>query len=102
MALIAGFLPIGTVAELVNIGTLAAFVLVCGGVIYMRRTRPELARPFRTPFSPVIPALGMLFCAYLMYSLPAVTWIRFFVWMGLGLIVYFSYSRHHSALALSA
>jgi basic amino acid/polyamine antiporter, APA family len=100
MALIAGFLPIGTVAELVNIGTLAAFVLVCGGVIYLRQTRPELPRPFKSPLNPIIPVLGMLFCVYLMLSLPAVTWIRFFVWMALGLIVYFSYSRRHSVLAL--
>jgi len=99
MALIAGFLPIGTVAELVNIGTLAAFVLVCGGVIYLRYTRPELTRPFRAPLSPLTPVLGMLFCAYLMYSLPPITWIRFFVWMALGLIVYFSYSRRRSVLA---
>ena len=101
MSVIGGFLPIGTVAELVNIGTLAAFVMVCGGVIYLRKTRPELARPFKTPFSPLVPTLGMLFCGYLMFSLPAITWIRFFVWMGLGLVVYFAYSRRHSALALN-
>ena len=99
MAAVAGFLPIGAVAELVNIGTLAAFFLVCGGVIYLRYTRPELPRPFRTPWSPLIPILGMLFCAYLMYSLPVVTWIRFFVWMIVGLVIYFLYSRRHSVLA---
>ncbi|MBI5135923.1 MAG: amino acid permease [Nitrospirae bacterium] len=101
MAAVAGFLPIGTVAELVNIGTLAAFVLVCGGVIYLRRVRPELPRPFRTPLSPLIPVLGVLFCAYLMVSLPWVTWLRFFLWMAVGLVVYFVYSRHHSRLAAS-
>ncbi|MBI5450040.1 MAG: amino acid permease [Gammaproteobacteria bacterium] len=99
MALVAGLLPIGTVAELVNIGTLAAFALVCGGVIYMRYSHPDLPRPFRTPFSPVIPVLGIIFCSYLMYSLPLVTWQRFFIWMALGLVVYFAYSRSHSVLA---
>ena len=101
MALVAGFLPIGTVAELVNIGTLAAFFLVCAGVIYLRYTRPELPRPFRTPFSPVIPALGMLFCGYLMYSLPAITWLRFFAWLAIGLVIYFVYSRRRSVLAVN-
>jgi len=101
MALVAGFLPIGTVAELVNIGTLAAFFLVCAGVIYLRYTRPELPRPFRTPFSPVIPALGMLFCGYLMYSLPAITWLRFFAWLAIGLVIYFVYSRRRSLLAVN-
>lgn len=99
MAAVAGFLPIGTVAELVNIGTLSAFVLVCGGVVYLRYTRPDLPRPFRTPLSPLIPILGMLFCTYLMYSLPAVTWARFLIWMILGLVIYFIYSRRHSLLA---
>ncbi len=102
MSIIAGFVPINIVAELVNIGTLAAFVLVCGGVIYLRKTRPELPRPFATPLSPIIPALGIFFCAYLMFSLPAVTWIRFFVWMVLGLFIYFLYGRRHSVLALGA
>lgn len=99
MAGIAGFLPIGVVAELVNIGTLAAFVLVCGGVIYLRYTQPELPRPFKTPLSPLIPLLGMMSCTYLMYSLPAATWARFLLWMGLGLLIYFLYSRRHSVLA---
>lgn len=102
MAAVAGFLPIGAVAELVNIGTLAAFFLVCGGVIYLRYARPDLPRPFRTPWSPLIPLLGMLFCAYLMYSLPVVTWLRFFGWMLLGLVIYFLYGRRHSVLARTA
>lgn len=96
---IAGFTPIGKVAELVNIGTLAAFVLVCGGVIILRQTKPDLKRPFRTPFSPLIPLLGIAFCVYLMLSLPAETWWRFWMWMAIGVVVYFSYSRSHSALA---
>jgi APA family basic amino acid/polyamine antiporter len=99
IASIAGFAPISTVAELVNIGTLAAFTLVCAGVIVLRHQQPELKRPFRTPFSPVIPALGILSCLYLMSNLQTLTWIGFAVWTTLGLIVYFSFSRRHSALA---
>lgn len=102
MALVAGFLPIGTVAELVNIGTLAAFMMVCAGVIYLRYTRPELPRPFKTPWSPLIPVLGILFCGYLMFSLPWITWVRFLLWMALGLVVYFLYSRRRSVLAMAS
>ncbi len=99
MASIAGLTPIGEVAELVNIGTLAAFFLVCLGVVSLRYTHPELHRPFRTPWSPVIPLLGAGFCLYLMLSLPLVTWLRFGLWLALGLCIYFIYSRHHSAAA---
>ena len=98
IALIAGFTPIGDVAELVNIGTLAAFVLVCAGVMHLRYTRPELKRPFRTPFGAVTPLLGIIFCVYLMLSLPPITWIRFGIWLALGLVIYFIYSRRHSTL----
>jgi len=96
---LAGFLPLDTIAELVNIGTLSAFILVCGGVIVFRRTRPDLHRPYVTPFSPLVPALGVLFCAFLMIELPAATWLRFVVWMAAGLVVYVTYARHHSKLA---
>jgi len=99
MALIAGFMPLGDLAELVNIGTLAAFVLVCLGVLVLRITRPDMIRPFRTPFSPLFPVLGMLSCGALMAFLPTLTWLRFVVWLALGLIIYFSYSMHHSHLA---
>jgi APA family basic amino acid/polyamine antiporter len=99
MASIAGLTPIGDVAELVNIGTLAAFFLVCLGVVFLRYTHPDLPRPFRTPFSPLIPLLGAACCLYLAAQLPVVTWLRFGLWLGLGLIVYFGYSRRHSALA---
>ena len=99
IAAIAGFTPIGDVAELVNIGTLAAFVLVCGGVIVLRYTRPDLPRPFKTPFSPLIPALGIAFCLYLMASLPVLTWERFLIWLAIGMAVYFGYSRKRSVLA---
>jgi len=98
IAAIAGFTPIGKVAELVNIGTLAAFVLVCGGVIALRYSHPSLKRPFRTPFMPLVPLLGIGFCLYLMVSLPVETWERFVIWMALGLVIYFGYSRRHSAL----
>lgn len=98
MAFIAGFMPLGDLAELVNIGTLAAFVIVCFGVIVLRITQPEMKRPFRTPFTPLFPVLGMISCAALMAFLPALTWLRFFVWLVLGLIIYFSYSKYHSKI----
>ena len=99
MALIAGLTPIGDVAELVNIGTLAAFFLVCIGVIVLRYQQPDLPRPFRAPLSPLLPLLGAASCFFLMANLPWITWLRFVLWMGLGLIVYFVYSYHHSAMA---
>ncbi|CAA9892354.1 Methylthioribose transporter [Candidatus Methylobacter favarea] len=99
MALVAGFMPLGDLAELVNIGTLAAFVLVCLGVIVLRITKPEMARPFRTPFSPLFPMLGMLSCGALMAFLPTLTWLRFIIWLTIGLIIYFVYSIHHSKLS---
>ena len=98
MAFIAGFVPIGEAAELVNIGTLFAFVLVCGGTIYLRKTQPDMKRPFKLPWNPLIPALGIFFCLYLMLNLPLITWIRFVVWFGIGMVVYFSYSHRHSLL----
>lgn len=99
MALIAGFIPLGELAELVNIGTLAAFVLVCLGVIVLRITKPDMPRPFRTPFSPLFPVLGVLSCGALMAFLPSITWLRFIIWLVIGLIVYFAYSMQHSKLA---
>jgi APA family basic amino acid/polyamine antiporter len=96
IALIAGFIPLGELAELVNIGTLAAFVLVCLGVIVLRITNPDLERPFRSPFSPLFPVLGMLSCGALMAFLPSITWLRFIVWLVIGLIIYFGYSINHS------
>jgi APA family basic amino acid/polyamine antiporter len=99
MAAIAGFMPIEAVAELVNIGTLAAFVFVCAGVLMLRYTRPDLHRPFQMPFSHTFAVLGIFFCLYLMFSLPWVTWVRFFIWLAIGIVIYFVYSRHHSVLA---
>ncbi len=97
--LFAGFIPLGALAELVNIGTLFAFVMVCIGVIVLRYTQPDLKRSFRTPWHPLIPVAGTLACGGLMCFLPTMTWVRFGVWLCLGLIFYFAYSYRHSRLA---
>lgn len=97
-ALMAGFFPIHTVAELTNIGILMAFVVVCAAVIVLRRTRPDEPRSFRLPFMPVVPIVGILFSGWLILSLPWETWARFGVWLLIGLVVYFGYSRKHSKL----
>lgn len=97
-ALVAGVFPIKEVAELVNIGTLSAFVVICISVIVMRRTRPDVRRSFRTPFSPWTPLVGVGFSSWLLSKLPAVAWERFAIWMALGLLLYFFYGRRHSAL----
>ncbi len=99
VAIIAALVDLSRLAELVNIGTLFAFVLVSIGVIVLRRTQPNLERAFRTPLVPIVPILAVLACLYLMVSLPVTTWVRFVVWMVLGLLVYFAYSRSHSRLA---
>ena len=99
MSIAAGLFPLGSLAELVNIGTLAAFVLVCLGVIVLRRTHPDLPRPFKNPFTPLLPVLGMLSCGALMAFLPQQTWTRFLLWLGLGLVIYFVYSIRHSKLS---
>jgi APA family basic amino acid/polyamine antiporter len=96
---VAGLFPIGLLGELVSIGTLLAFVIVCAGIIVLRYKSPNLARPFRTPFVPVVPILGILICGYMMTSLPFPTWERLIVWMIIGLAIYFFYSRSHSKLA---
>jgi basic amino acid/polyamine antiporter, APA family len=97
-AFFTGFFPIDLLGQLVNIGTLLAFVLVCGGIIVLRRSRPDLDRPFRTPWVPAVPILGVLSCIGLMLTLPTDTWIRLVVWMIIGLAIYFGYSRRHSHL----
>ncbi|MGQ0701480.1 MAG: amino acid permease [Panacagrimonas sp.] len=101
IALVAGFFPIGKVAELVNLGTLSAFFLVCASVMVMRRTRPDMPRPFRVPLVPLVPILGMAFCGWLMLSLPKITWMAFAVWLAVGLAIYFLYSRGHSSMAVA-
>jgi basic amino acid/polyamine antiporter, APA family len=90
------FVPISNLSDVTNIGTLFAFVLVCAGIIVMRRTRPDLPRPFRTPMVPLLPALGIAINLALMATLDHITWTAFLTWMGVGLIVYFAYSRRHS------
>lgn len=101
-ALFAGFVPLGDLAELVNIGTLFAFVMVCIGVIVLRTTQPQMHRPFRTAWHPLIPVCGALSCGGLMTFLPAITWWRFVIWLGIGIVFYFAYSYHHSRLATTA
>lgn len=96
-----GFFPSGDLEEMVNVGTLFAFVLVSLGVIVLRRTRPDLQRGFRTPLVPVVPALAVLACLWLMLNLAVFTWIRFVIWMAIGVVVYFSYGIRKSALATS-
>jgi APA family basic amino acid/polyamine antiporter len=97
-ALIAAFIDLGTLAHLVNMGTLSAFVLVSVAVIVLRRTHPELPRAFRVPAVPLIPVLSILTCGYLMINLPPETWTAFVIWLAIGLVVYFLYSRKHSEL----
>jgi len=101
-AAIAGAFPIGLLGELVSIGTLLAFVIVCGGIIVLRVKQPELARPFRTPWVPFVPIMGILICFGMMAFLPLDTWIRLIVWMALGMLIYFAYGRSHSKLNKSA
>jgi APA family basic amino acid/polyamine antiporter len=93
-----GMLPLQLLGQLVNIGTLLAFVLVCAGVWILRNTRPDLERPFRTPLVPLVPILGILCCVGLMLTLPGDTWLRLLVWLVIGFMIYFGYSRHHSVL----
>ncbi len=95
----AGLWDIDTFAELSNIGTLFAFVVVSAGVIVLRRKQPDRPRSFRVPFVPFVPILSIVCCVILMMGLPLLTWIRFFVWLAIGLVVYFSYSRHRTARA---
>jgi APA family basic amino acid/polyamine antiporter len=96
---LAGFVSFGELAELVNIGTLFAFVVVSLGVIILRRTRPDLPRAFRAPLVPWLPILSVLACLYLMLNLPVQTWLRFLVWMAIGIVLYFAYGYRHSRTA---
>ncbi len=101
VAALAGLVPLSTLAELVNIGTLFAFMLVAAAVLYLRAADPERERPFRTPFAPVVPLLAIAGCIYLAVTLPADTWLRFVIWMALGLVVYVLYARHSSRVGAS-
>ncbi|MGW4097515.1 MULTISPECIES: amino acid permease [unclassified Mycobacterium] len=99
VAIAASVFPMGRLEEMVNIGTLFAFVLVSAGVIVLRRTRPDLPRGFRVPWVPVLPIAAILACLWLMLNLTGLTWIRFLLWMVIGVVVYFAYGRRHSVLA---
>jgi APA family basic amino acid/polyamine antiporter len=98
VALATGLLPLQLLGQLVNIGTLLAFVLVCAGVWILRSKRPDLDRPFRTPWMPFVPIMGILCCSGLMLTLPADTWVRLLVWLVIGFAIYFGYGRRHSLL----
>ena len=98
ICVLAALVPLSEIVKLVNIGTLFAFLLVNIGVIVLRRTKPDMARPFRVPLSPVLPALGALMCIYLMTDLPIDTWIRFVVWLAVGMLIYALYGYRHSRL----
>jgi basic amino acid/polyamine antiporter, APA family len=95
----AGFLPLDALLLLTNIGTLFAFVIVCLAVLIMRKKYPNAERPFRCPWVPFVPVMGVLACLMLMFSLPAANWLRLFIWMAIGLIIYFVYGRKHSVMA---
>jgi len=99
VALLAGLIPLSALAELVNIGTLFAFVLVSVAVVVLRRVRPDLPRSFRAPLVPLVPVLSALGSLFVMANLPVETWIRFLVWMLIGSLIYFGYGRRHSRLA---
>jgi len=97
-AVMAGFLPLDEIIKLCNIGTLFAFILVSVGVIVLRKTMPNVERKFRCPFVPVLPILASVACIYLMSALPLITWIRFVIWLLIGIVIYFMYGRYHSII----
>jgi APA family basic amino acid/polyamine antiporter len=98
VALVAGLTQIQVVGEMTSIGTLFAFVVVCAAVLVLRAKRPEAKRPFKVPFGPIFPVLGIISCSYLMLSLPVLTWVRFLVWLDIGMVIYWMYGRTHSPL----
>ncbi|MEO6200922.1 MAG: amino acid permease [Cryobacterium sp.] len=102
VALIAGLSDVGVLEEMINIGTLSAFVLVSIAVVVLRKKRPDLKRAFKVPFSPFLPILSAVLCFWLMMNLTTLTWVRFAVWLVIGLIVYFAYGRRHSVLGIEA
>jgi basic amino acid/polyamine antiporter, APA family len=99
IALVAGLTPITVLSQLVSIGTLLAFVLVCIGVVILRRTLPDVPRPFRTPGVPFVPFAGAVICLAQMVGLPWATWERLVIWLGVGLILYFTYGRRYALTA---
>jgi APA family basic amino acid/polyamine antiporter len=99
VAVVAGFTQIQDVGEMTSIGTLFAFVVVCSAVLMLRYKRPDAHRPFRVPGGPLFPILGIASCAYLMLSLPVITWVRFLLWLNIGFVIYWFYGRTHSPLS---
>ena len=95
-AVVGSTVPISDIGKMVNIGTFLAFIVVCIAILFLRRTNPDLPRPFRTPWVPVVPVLGIIFNGYMMYKLGWINWARLFIWLAIGLVIYFTYSRHHS------
>ena len=102
ISLFAGFVPISVVGEMTSIGTLLAFVMVCLGILIMRKKEPDAPRGFRTPWVPVVPILGILTCVLMMVSLPLDTWLRLFGWLAIGLAIYYGYGKKHSKLRQAA
>ena len=102
VAVVAGVTPVGVLEEMVNIGTLSAFVLVSIGVVVLRKKRPDLKRSFKVPFSPALPIISAVICGFLMLNLSVETWVRFVVWLVIGFVIFFVYSRPHSRLATGA
>jgi len=98
IAIFAAFVPIRVVGEMTSIGTLLAFVLVCAGILVLRKQQPNLHRPFKTPLVPLVPILGIITCFAMMTFLPGDTWLRLFIWLGIGLVIYFTYGKKHSVV----
>jgi APA family basic amino acid/polyamine antiporter len=96
VATVGSLLPIGVLGEMVSIGTLMAFVIVCAGVWVMRKRRPDVTRPFKTPWVPFVPIMGIIISTAMMLGLNPMTWARLVVWLAIGMVIYFTYGRHHS------
>lgn len=98
VSIFAGFVPVSDLGHMVSIGTLFAFTLVCVGILVLRKTDPNLERPFKTPLVPFVPIMGILVCVLMMASLPIESWERLAIWLALGLLIYFVYGKKHSVI----
>jgi len=96
VSIFTGFVPVSDLGHMVSIGTLFAFVLVCIGIVVLRKTNPDIPRPFRTPLVPLVPVLGVVVCISMMASLPIESWERLAIWMLAGIVIYFAYGKKHS------